>query len=339
MQNNLESRQFRLIRRPNGLPAQDDFELTTETLDAPGDGEVAVAVEYISLDPAMRGWMAEGKSYIEPVGIGDVMRAFAAGTVVASRHPDFAEGDRVTGLMGAQTHAVMPGTQVNKVDASQLDLPTYIGALGMPGMTAWFGILEVGELAEGDRVLVSAASGAVGALVGQIAKKKGATVVGIAGGAEKCAYLTDELGFDGAIDYKSEDVDRAIATHFPDGLDIFFDNVGGQILNAALANLRVGARVVICGAISQYNKTNGVGGAEDAPTNYLSLLVNRAKMEGFIILDYIHRYDEAYPQMAEWIVSGELAHKEDIDEGFDNFVETLRKLYTGENFGKLVLKV
>lgn len=340
MSTDIENRQFRLARRPSGLPEREDFDLTTETVGPVGEGEVHVRIDYISLDPAMRGWMSSGKSYIEPVGIGEVMRAFTAGTVVESRHDDFAEGDHVTGLLGAQTHAVVAGDQLNKVDTSIVDLPVYIGALGMPGMTAYFGTLDVGEVSEGDVVLVSAASGAVGSLVGQIAKQQGASrVIGIAGGPEKCRYVVDELGFDAAIDYKAEEINDAVKRECPDGIDMFFDNVGGEILDAALANLRVHARVVICGAISQYNVTGHVGDTGYAPKNYLSLLVNRARMEGFIILDYIDRYHEAYPSMAEWIASGKLSHKEDIETGFDRFVEVLRMLYTGENFGKLVLKV
>ncbi len=336
----IENRQFRLARRPNGLPEREDFALTTETLPEAGDGEVRVAIDYISLDPAMRGWMNAGKSYIKPVGIDEVMRAGAAGTVIDSKHPDFSAGDKVAANMGVQTHAVFPGKQLRKVDTNLAELPVYLGALGMPGMTAYFGTLEVGALADGETVLVSAASGAVGALVGQIAKKKGCHVVGIAGGKTKCDYIVDELGFDAAIDYKNEDVADAVKRHCPDGLDVYFDNVGGEILDAALANLRLGARVVICGAISQYNKTGGkMDDAAYAPKNYMSLLVNRARMEGFIVFDFTDRYPQAAKDMAEWISAGDLKHREDIVEGFDTFPETLNKLFSGDNFGKLVLKV
>ena len=335
----IDNRQFRLARRPKGLPEREDWALTTETLREAEDGEVRVAIDYISLDPAMRGWMNAGKSYIKPVGIDEVMRAGAAGTVIDSKHPDFAAGDKVAANMGVQTHAVFPGKQLRKVDTSIAELPTYLGALGMPGMTAYFGILEVGALKDGETVLVSAASGAVGALVGQIAKKKGAHVVGIAGGDKKCAYIVDELGFDAAIDYKSEEVMDAVKRHCPDGIDVYFDNVGGEILDAALANLRLGARVVICGAISQYNKTGNMGDAAYAPKNYMSLLVNRARMEGFIVFDFTDRYPQAAKDMVGWIASGDLKHREDIVEGFDTFPETLNKLFSGDNFGKLVLKV
>lgn len=339
MSETVENRQFRLARRPSGLPERDDFELTTETLRDAEDGEVRIKVDYISLDPAMRGWMNEGRSYIKPVGIGEVMRAGAAGTVIDSKHPDFQPGDQVAGNVGVQTHAVFPGKHLRKVDTSLAALPTYLGALGMPGMTAYFGLLDVGALAEGDTVLVSAASGAVGALVGQIAKKKNCHVVGLAGGAEKCRYIVDELGFDAAIDYKNDDVMASIRAHCPDGIDVYFDNVGGEILDAALANLRLNARVVICGAISQYNVAPGMGETMYAPKNYMSLLVNRARMQGFVVFDFAERYGEAAQQMAEWIAAGDLKHKEDIVQGFDTFPETLLKLFSGENFGKLVLAV
>ncbi|MGN8200192.1 NADP-dependent oxidoreductase [Salinisphaera sp. RV14] len=340
MTDTIDNRQFRLARRPKGLPERADFDLTTEPLREARDGEVRIAVEYISLDPAMRGWMNAGKSYIKPVGIGEVMRAGAAGTVIDSKHPDFAAGDKVSGNLGVQTHAVFPGSDLRKVDTSLADLPVYLGALGMPGMTAYFGTLDVGQLAEGDVVLVSAASGAVGALVGQIAKKKGASrAVGIAGGPEKCAYVVDELGFDAVIDYKAEEIGDAVRRECPDGIDLYFDNVGGEILDAALANLRWRARVAICGAISQYNVTGEAGDTAYAPKNYLSLLVNRARMEGFIVFDFADRYPEAAREMAGWLSAGDLKHREDIVEGFETFPETLLKLFTGENFGKLVLAV
>lgn len=341
MSESITNRQFRLARRPEGVPDRDDFELTSENLPEAGEGEVRVAVEYISLDPAMRGWMSEGKSYIAPVGLGAVMRAGGAGTVIDSRHSDFKAGDKVRCEdMGIQTHAVIAGENLQKVDTSIADLHVYTGALGMPGMTAYFGTIEVGKVQRDDVVLVSAASGAVGQLVGQIARKMGASrVVGIAGGEKKCRYVVDELGFDAAIDYKNEDINEAVTRECPDGIDVFYDNVGGEILDAALANLRWRARVVICGAISQYNVTGHVGDTGYAPKNYMSLLINRARMEGFIVFDFMDQYDEAAHTMAEWIKSGDLKHREDIVEGFDSFPETLQKLFSGDNFGKLVLAV
>ena len=330
-----QNRQFRLAERPQGLPKQSDWELVSEAVAEPGNDEILVAVEYISLDPAMRGWMNAGKSYIKPVEIGEVMRAGTAGTVLKSNHADFAEGDKVSGNFGVQTHAVVAGQDARKVDTNLAELPAYLGVLGMPGMTAYFGLLDVGGVAEGETVVVSAASGAVGALVGQIAKLKGARVVGIAGGSEKCSYVTDELGFDAAIDYKNENVYKAMKEHCPKGIDVFFDNVGGEILDFALANLALKGRIVICGAISQYNATEGMY----APKNYMSLLVNRARMEGFVVFDYADRYGEAAKALADWLSEGKIKHREDIVEGFENFPDTLLKLFEGSNFGKLVLKV
>ncbi|MES1941320.1 putative NADP-dependent oxidoreductase [Salinisphaera sp. T5B8] len=330
-----QNRQFRLAERPQGLPKQSDWDLVSEAIGEPGNDEILVAVEYISLDPAMRGWMNAGKSYIKPVEIGEVMRAGTAGTVLKSNHADFAEGDKVTGNFGVQTHAVVAGRDARKVDTRLAELPAYLGVLGMPGMTAYFGLLDVGGVAEGETVVVSAASGAVGALVGQIAKLKGARVVGIAGGAEKCRYVSEDLGFDAAIDYKNENVYKAMKQHCPDGINVFFDNVGGEILDYALANLALTGRIVICGAISQYNATDGMY----APKNYMSLLVNRARMEGFVVFDYADRYGEAAKALAGWLSEGKIQHREDIVEGFENFPDTLLKLFEGSNFGKLVLKV
>ncbi len=299
------------------------------------DGEILVKVLYISLDPAMRGWMNEGRSYVPPVGIGEVMRAGAAGRVVESKNPGFAVGDHVTGLFGVQEYAISNGQGVNKVDTKFAPLPVYISTLGAPGMTAFFGLLETGELKPGDSVVVSGAAGAVGAVVGQIAKIKGCPVVGIAGGPEKCRYIVNELGFDAAIDYKSEDVRKALQQHCPKGIDVYFDNVGGDILDAVLTQIRRGARIVICGAISQYNNTTPIKG----PSNYLSLLVNRATMRGMVVFDYAARYGQAACEMAGWMAAGKLKSREDIVPGLETFPDTLLKLFRGENLGKLVLKV
>jgi hypothetical protein len=279
--------------------------------------------------------MNEGKSYIAPVGIGEVMRAGGVGRVLASKDPAFADGDFVVGVLGVQEYATVPGKGLTKVDAKAAPLPLYLGVLGMPGMTAYFGLLEAAEPKEGETVVVSGAAGAVGMIVGQIAKIKGCRAVGIAGGHDKCAYLLDTLKFDAAIDYKSEDVGAALRKHCPKGIDVYFDNVGGDILDAALARLAMHARVIICGAISQYNNTTPVKG----PSNYLSLLVNRARMQGIVVFDYRDRYGVAVRDMARWMQEGKLISREDIVEGFDTFPETLLKLFRGENFGKLVLKV
>ena len=330
-----QNRQFRLARRPTGLPVREDWTLSTEPVPAAGDGEIVVKVDYISLDPAMRGWMNEGKSYIPPVGLGEVMRAGAAGTVLESRHPNFKPGDTVSGGFGVQEYAVSDGKGVVKVDTRLAPLPVYLGTLGMPGMTAYFGLLDIGKPQPGQTVVVSGAAGAVGTVVGQIAKIKGCRVVGIAGGRDKCDWLVKELGFDAAIDYKSEDVRKALKAAAPAGIDVYFDNVGGDILDAALANLARGARIVICGAISQYNNTSPVKG----PSNYLALLVNRASMTGMVVFDYADRYAQAAREMAGWMMEGKLKARSDVVEGFETFPETLLKLFRGENTGKLVLKV
>ena len=329
------NRQFRLAARPVGLPKRSDWNLTEEPVAEPGTGEFLVEVLYISLDPAMRGWMNEVRSYIAPVGIGEVMRAGAVGRVVASKHPGFAAGDHVYGGFGIQEYALSKGDGVTKVDAGLAPLPVYLGALGMPGMTAYFGLLDIGKPKSGETVVVSGAAGAVGMVVGQIARIVGCRVVGIAGGAEKCRYLVEELGFDAAVDYKTQDVRKALRGNCPNGIEVYFDNVGGDILDAALANLARHARIVLCGAISQYNNTTAVKG----PSNYLSLLVNRASMTGMVVFDYADRYPEAFKAMAGWRAAGKLKSREDIVTGFANFPETLLKLFAGENLGKLVLQV
>jgi NADPH-dependent curcumin reductase CurA len=280
--------------------------------------------------------MNDGRSYIAPVGVGDVMRALTAGRVVASNHPGLAVGDEVTGMLGAQEYAVVHGNAVGKVDPGIAPLPTYLGTLGMPGMTAYFGLLDIGRPAADETVVVSGAAGAVGGVVGQLAKLKGARAVGIAGGAEKCRYVVEDLGFDAAIDYKSQDVVEGLREHCPKGIDVYFDNVGGEILDAALTRLARHARVVICGAISQYNASAGMRG----PSNYMSLLVNHASMTGFVVSDYGDRYLEGAGEMAGWLSAGKLVSREDIAEGgLERFPETLLRLFEGGNTGKLVLEV
>ena len=332
----MKNKQLILSKRPLGMPAEDTWTLQTQEVPALKEGEFLLQNHYISLDPAMRGWMNDTKSYLPPVGIGEVMRAGNIGTVIKSNnHPKYKEGDVLTGWGGVQQYDVSQGDNYYQVDTSLAPMPTYIGTLGMPGMTAYFGILEVGKIKEGDTVLVSGAAGAVGSVVGQIAKIKGCRVVGIAGGPDKCSYLTDELGFDAAIDYKNENIHSALKEHCPKGIDVYFDNVGGEILDAALARIRMHARIVICGAISQYNNTTAIKG----PSNYLSLLVNRGTMQGMVVLDYASKYSEAAMQMGQWMMQGKLKSREDIYEGIENFYPTFQRLFTGEKKGKLVLKV
>jgi NADPH-dependent curcumin reductase len=328
--------QVRLAARPTGLPKPSDWDFTEEPVPSPAAGEFVVRTSYVSLDPAMRGWMNAGASYIEPVEIGDVMRAGAVGEVIASEHPGFTVGDHVYSDFGVQEYALSDGRGVFKVDPSLAPLPTYLGTLGMTGMTAYFGLLDTGRLKDGETVVVSGAAGAVGSVVGQIAKIKGCRVIGIAGGEEKCRWLTEELGFDAAIDYKSEDVRRALREVAPDRVDVYFDNVGGEILDAVLTRLARGARIVICGAVSQYNATEGVYG----PKNYLSLLVARASMTGMVVFDYAPEFPKAMGEIAGWMGEGRLVSREDIlDGGIDAFHDCLLALFAGENVGKLVLRV
>lgn len=329
------NKQLKLAKRPVGMPDADTWTIETNPVPEISEGQILVQTHYVSLDPAMRGWMNEQKSYIPPVQIGEVMRAGSIGEVVESKNSKFLKGDFVSGWGGVQQYVISDGSGWYKVDPKLAPLPTYIGTLGMPGMTAYFGILEVGKLKEGETVLVSGAAGAVGSVVGQIAKIKNCKVVGIAGGADKCSYLVKELGFDAAIDYKSEDVKAAIKKHCPEGVDVYFDNVGGDILDAALARIRMHARIVICGAISQYNNKEAIKG----PSNYMSLLVNRATMQGMVVFDFAKSYGEAAQEMGMWMAQGKLKSREDVHEGIENFYETFKRLFTGEKLGKLILKV
>ena len=331
----LNNRQFLLARRPSGPASREDFIFQTVPTAPVAPGQVCIQALYLSLDPAMRGWMNEGKSYIAPVELGSVMRALGVGKVVESQHPDFVVGDHVQGVLGVQDYFVGEPKGFHKVDATRLPLPVYLAALGMTGMSAYFALLEVGQPKAGDTVVISGAAGAVGSVAGQIARIKGCRVIGIAGGPEKCQTLLDEFGFDAAIDYKNEDIHAALKRECPDGINVYFDNVGGDILDAVLSRLAPKARVVICGAISQYNNKEGMKG----PANYLSLLVNRARMEGFVVMDHAQDFARAGAEMAGWLAQGTLKSKEHIVEGLETFPETLQMLFKGENSGKLVLKV
>jgi NADPH-dependent curcumin reductase CurA len=327
--------QLRLASRPQGAPVPANWELTVEPVPSPSEGEVVIKVTHISLDPAMRGWMNDRRSYIAPVALGDVMRAPAIGQVIASRSGSHPEGSWVSGLLGVQEYALADGAALAPVDPERAPVTHYIGALGIPGITAFFGIRDIGRVRPGDTVVISGAAGAVGSTAAQIAKIEGARVVGIAGGPEKCAWLTDELGLDAAIDYKNEDVRSRLRQETPDRIDVYFDNVGGEILDLALARLATHARVVLCGGISQYNATEPWG-----PLNYLSLLTNRASMTGLIVFDYEDRYPEAIESLATWIAEGRLVVREQIVQGgIDRFHETLLSLFAGDNIGKLLLEL
>lgn len=323
------------MARPTGMPKPTDWSYTEEPVREPAEGELLVKILYLSLDPAMRGWMNDLRSYVPPVGIGEVMRAIGVGRVMKSKGRHFAEEDYVTGLLGAQEYATISETWATKIDPAVASLPAHLGVLGMTGKTGYFGLLDIGQPKPGDTVLISAAAGAVGSVAGQIAKIKNCRVIGIAGGAQKCEYIVNELGFDAAIDYKTQDVRKALAEHCPNGVDIYFDNVGGDILDKVLAHLARGARVIICGAISQYNNTGPIVG----PANYLSLLVNRARMQGMVVSDYASRFSEATTEMACWIAEGKLVGREHVVAGLKTFPEALTRLFRGENIGKLVLKV
>jgi NADPH-dependent curcumin reductase CurA len=337
----LHNRQVRLAARPVGNAKDSDWQSTTEPVAEPADGGVLVKTLMLSLDPAMRGWMNEGKSYIPPVGIGEVMRAGGIGRVVASKNPAFAIGDTVSGTLGVQEYCLVAADQLRRSGLFKIDLRAgsatqWLNVLGMPGMTAYFGLREVGQPKAGDMLVVSGAAGAVGQTVGQLGRILGCKVVGIAGGADKRRFVVDELGFDACIDYKGGTVRDGLKQHCPDGVDIYFDNVGGEILDAVLAKLRRHARIVICGAISQYNNTTPVQG----PKNYLSLLVNRARMEGMVVFDYADRYPAAIAELAGYLRDGRLKSREDVVRGgVEAFPQALQRLFSGANFGKLALHV
>jgi NADPH-dependent curcumin reductase len=327
------NRQVRLAARPSGLPAASDWELTTETVPAPGPGQFVVAVSHLSVDPAMRGWMNAGASYIPPVEIGAVMRAGAIGQVTVSEHPDFAAGDWVYGAFGVQEYALSDGAGVLTLDTALAPPTTYLGALGMTGLTAYFALLDVAKIRAGETVVVSAAAGAVGSVAGQIAKLEGCRAIGIAGGPEKCRALVHDLGFDAAIDYKSENLRRALREHAPAGVDVYLDNVGGDVLDAVLTRLARGARVIISGAVSQYNADQVRG-----PANYLMLLVARASMTGMVIFDYADRFPQATAELARWFRDGRITSREHIVHGaIGDFPGALLRLFAGENTGKLIL--
>jgi NADPH-dependent curcumin reductase CurA len=331
----MTNRRVLLAARPQGPVGDEHFTVDEQEVPDPGDGELVVRVTHVSLDPAMRGWMNDVPSYIPPVGLGEVMRAGAVGEVIASNHERFGAGDHVYGAFGVQQYAVSDGRGIQKVDPDTAPLPTYLGALGMTGMTAYFGLLDIGRPQEGETVVVSGAAGAVGSAVGQIAKIKGCRAVGIAGGPEKCAHVVDDLGFDACIDYKNEDVRKQLSEHAPDRVDVYFDNVGNPILDTVLTRIARGARIVICGAISQYNADRMEG-----PRNYMQLLVQRARMEGFVVFDFADRYAQAAQEIAGWMAEGRFKAQEDVvGAPVDQFPQVLRKLFEGDNVGKLVLEV
>ena len=330
------ARALHLVSRPEGHPKDSDFQLRESPASPLQDGQIRVAVRYLSIDPAMRVWMTEAKSYWPPVALGEVMRSAGIGEVIESKNEKFPIGSWVSGMTGVQSELVCDGKGMQGFDARKLPHPGWaLSIFGATGLTAYFGLLEIGQAKAGEVLVVSAAAGAVGSAVVQIGKVLGLRVVGIAGGADKCAFVTDVLGADAAIDYKSENVSAALREHCPEGIDVYFDNVGGDILDAALKRLRLKARIVVCGGISQYNATGETRG----PANYLSLISSRARMEGFVVIDYLHRAQEAITAMTPWVAAGKLGSKLDIVEGLEKFPEALRRLYTGANFGKQLVQV
>ena len=338
----LTNHQIRLAARPVGMPKASDWSHTSEPVAEPAEGGVTLKTLALSLDPAMRGWMNEGKSYIPPVGIGEVMRAGGVGVVVASKSDKFAVGDYVSAGFGVQEYITIAKDEMKrnglvKIDLRAGTLTQWLNVLGMPGMTGYFGLMDVGQPKAGETIVISGAAGAVGQTVGQVAKILGLRVVGIAGGPAKCEWVVKELGFDACIDYKAGPgaVRAGLKEHCTSGVDIYFDNVGGEILDDVMTRINRKARIIICGAISQYNNTTAVQG----PKNYLSLLVNRARMEGIVVFDYADRYHLAVAEMAGYLKDGRMKSKEDVVVGLQTFPETLLKLFNGENFGKLVLEV
>jgi NADPH-dependent curcumin reductase CurA len=332
----MTNRMVKLARRPKGMVVREDFRVEEGPVPEPGPGELRVRIEYVSLDPAMRGWINDAKSYVPPVAIGETMRSYSVGIVDKSNNPGFKAGDAVQGLLGVQRYAISNGERLVKVDPSQAPLQRWIGGLGMPGWTAYFGLLEVGQPKAGETVVVSAASGAVGSIVGQIAKLKGCRAVGIAGGAEKCRYVTQELGFDACVDYKAGNLAADLKAAAPKGIDVYFENVGGEILDTVLLQMNLFGRIPVCGLISAYNATS----VPEGPKNLRAVLTQRLRVQGLIVFDWANRVPEAIAQLGAWHKEGKLKIREDVrDGGLDTFPDVLNLLYTGGNHGKLVLKV
>jgi len=330
------NRQWTLARRPQGRVQPEDFHWAEGPVPAPAEGEVLVRNLLLSCDPTQRGWMA-GDTYLPAVRIGEVMRAIAGGTVVESRHPGFEPGQLVTGMFGWQDWAIArpESPSAPGLVPPGVPLETALSILGLTGVTAYFGLLEIGRPQRGETVVVSGAAGATGSVVGQLARIKGCRTIGIAGGPEKCRILTGELGFDAAIDYRAGDVAARLAVLCPRGIDVYFDNVGGEILDAALANLALRGRVVLCGAISRYDEDRPLPG----PSNYLNLLLRRGRMEGFIVLDYLPRAAEAVGALAAWLRDGKLVNRVDVREGLEQAPAALARLFTGENGGKQLVRI
>jgi len=330
------NREWVFAERPDGEPDMDSFELRESEVPAPEHGQLLVRVRYLSVDPYMRGRMRDAESYAEPWSVGDVMAGAVVGEVVDSESDAYDAGDLVTGNGNWADYSVLDADEVAPVDPSIADLPAYLGVLGMPGRTAYFGLLDVGEPKPGDTVVVSGAAGAVGSVVGQIAKRNGCRVVGFAGTDEKTAWLTDDLGFDAAINYKDvDDYSEALDDAAPDGVDVYFDNVGGPITDAVFTKLNLDARVAVCGQIAHYNDESVPSGPRKLP----QLIATRAKVEGLLVGDYVTRFEEASERLGQWVAAGELGHRETVVEGLDNAPDAFLGLFSGDNIGKQVVRV
>jgi NADPH-dependent curcumin reductase CurA len=329
------NRQWLLASRPDGEVKVENFAWREQAVPEPRDGEFLLRTIYLSLDPTNRAWMNAADTYLPAIPLGEVMRGIGIGIVEESRHPGFSAGDLVQGLPGWQTYALSDGTGYSKLPPAPVPLEAHFALLGHIGLTAHYGLLEIGEPKQGETLVVSAAAGAVGSLVGQIGKLKGCRVVGIAGGEKKCAWIRDDLRFDAAIDYRNEDVFESLRKHCPQGIDIYFDNVGGPILDAVLPLINNHARIPLCGMISQYNSARPSPG----PSNLAMLIIRRARMQGFIILDHLANAAPAVRDLVTWYAEGKLRYRTEMVEGIENAPEALLKLFSGQNTGKLLVKV
>lgn len=330
------NRQWLLAARPHGLAKESDFQWKEGTLGEPTDGQILVRTVYLSLDPTNRVWMNDADSYLPALALGNVMRGGGIGVVEESRHPGFAKGDIVQGLLGWQQYSLSDGAGLGKLPKGlPVPLTAFFGVLGHIGLTAYFGLLDIGQPQAGETLVISTAAGAVGSLVGQIGKIKGCRVVGLTGSDQKCAWIRNELGFDAAINYKTENVYESLKRHCPQGIDVYFDNVGGAILEAVLNLINLKARIPVCGMISQYNADRPAPG----PSNLANLIMKRARMEGFLCTDYMPRAEEAFTQMIGWLMQGKLKYRVDVVEGLENAPRALLKLFDGSNTGKLIVQV
>ncbi|MGI6245873.1 MAG: NADP-dependent oxidoreductase [Pseudochelatococcus sp.] len=329
-----------LAARPDGPPKPDDFRIEDAPVPEPAEGEILLKILYLSLDPYMRGRMSAAKSYAAPVEIGAVMEGGTVARVEKSRHPHYAEGDIVLSHSGWQSYALSDGRGLRKLDPAVAPVSTALGVLGMPGFTAWSGLLIIGQPKPGETVVVAAASGAVGSVVGQIARIRGARTVGIAGGEEKCAWVRDELGFDAAVDHRAPDFERQLAAACPDGIDVYFENVGGKVWDAVFPLLNTYARVPVCGLISAYNARPGENGGQDRlPGFFRAVLTRSLQVRGFIQREFADRFPEFHREAAHWIASGQLRYREDIVDGLANAPQSFIGLLEGRNFGKLLIRV